>query len=321
MAYKPITMVRRCNENQGEEGFLKDRFDYGSQNVANDVFVRFGKEDDIEEIASVTASAFCAQDELLIYLQKLANRRWWPMVMMISRIFERITAKDVSMQLKKRICNDRNDAHIVLVAEHVESGRLIGCVEVGLVQIDSVANGRPGEAVRQWEQSIVAAKKVKPETRQTSSQQSDFDENDKATRNGNDQRGEVLAKSEVGSDGVAYMGNLAVEPEFRRLGVASALVTEACRRANVLWRRCIWLHVEADNVAAMSLYRKLGFGCEARDPEWSSQIGRRQKLLLRSQGGVRDWSSARLRPFKMNVWEYLRWCIYDLKRQGDRNVS
>jgi ribosomal protein S18 acetylase RimI-like enzyme len=49
--------------------------------------------------------------------------------------------------------------------------------------------------------------------------------------------------------------NIAVDPEFRRLGVGSALLTAVCKEA----QGTIFLEVAEPNLAAIALYHKLGW--------------------------------------------------------------
>lgn len=314
------TLVASVGDSRGwtEREAPNQKLKCGSGDKGEDVRVRFARKEDIDEMSMVTARAFCAQDALLLRLRKLAGTRWRPFVLAISRIFEQLSAKEVSLQLRRRVGGNRQAAHMVLVAEHVDTGRLVGCVEVGLVRIQTVANGRPGDAVNQWEQSISAVETAmtRPGMARVDGTNT-IDERLGVKNTTGVEDGPNYNAVDKNGAGAAYMGNLAVSPEFRRLGVATALVTEGCCRANLLWATCVWLHVEEDNVAATTLYKKLGFGCEARDPAWSVHIGRSRKMLLRSKGGEEDWSKARAAPIHMNGLEYLRWCIYDLKRAGD----
>lgn len=184
----------------------------------------------------------------------------------------------------------------------------MGCVEMGAVRVKRMASARAGDAIQQWEQSIEAmTKEKKIDTLLIGSES--------LSEPGDDEDENTEIES-IFKDGQApYIGNLAVSHKFRRRGVASALVLEACSWAHTLWRApCVWLHVEERNEAAIRLYKKLGFGCEARDPVWTNDVGRRNRLFLRSNGGTLDWSKARLAPVKLNGLEYLRWCWLDLKR-------
>ena len=63
------------------------------------------------------------------------------------------------------------------------------------------------------------------------------------------------------------MMNIAVHPDFRRKGIAEALVIALVEELKKLESRCLTLEVRASNEPAQKLYEKLGF----------SQIGRRPK--------------------------------------------
>ncbi len=60
------------------------------------------------------------------------------------------------------------------------------------------------------------------------------------------------------SYGVAALGNIATHPDLRNRGLGTAVTTKLC---NVLLRsvETIGLNVKADNLAALSCYKKLGF--------------------------------------------------------------
>ena len=55
------------------------------------------------------------------------------------------------------------------------------------------------------------------------------------------------------------IGNVAVAPEFRRQGVADALLEALCARAAALDLAFLTLEVRASNAPAIALYRKHGF--------------------------------------------------------------
>lgn len=62
------------------------------------------------------------------------------------------------------------------------------------------------------------------------------------------------------------MMNVAVHPDWRRRGIAEALVTALVQQLKQRGSRCLTLEVRASNEGAIALYEKLGF----------SQIGRRK---------------------------------------------
>jgi len=66
--------------------------------------------------------------------------------------------------------------------------------------------------------------------------------------------------------GETDMMNVAVHPDFRRKGIAEAIILELIQQLKAMESHCLTLEVRASNVPAIALYEKLGF----------SQIGRRK---------------------------------------------
>ena len=82
------------------------------------------------------------------------------------------------------------------------------------------------------------------------------------------QEGEMVA-GYIGSQtvmGETDMMNVAVHPDFRRRGIAEALVKRLVENLKAMESHCLTLEVRATNAPAIALYEKLGF----------SQIGRRK---------------------------------------------
>ena len=62
------------------------------------------------------------------------------------------------------------------------------------------------------------------------------------------------------------MMNVAVHPDFRRKGIAEALVNALVENLKKMGSRCLTLEVRASNAPAIALYEKMGF----------AEIGRRR---------------------------------------------
>ncbi|MGH9404631.1 MAG: ribosomal protein S18-alanine N-acetyltransferase [Terriglobia bacterium] len=75
--------------------------------------------------------------------------------------------------------------------------------------------------------------------------------------------------------------NLAVHPARRRLGIAKALLAEACRRAFEDGAKTLSLEVRASNHPAIELYRSLGFSLRAvRKDYYTDPVEDAQVLML-----------------------------------------
>ena len=73
---------------------------------------------------------------------------------------------------------------------------------------------------------------------------------------------------------IALIANVAVKPEFRGLGIASALTQQALRFAKAKHAWQVWLQVSSENQAAQKMYEKLGFDLIRRVNTWSIEDGR-----------------------------------------------
>ena len=89
----------------------------------------------------------------------------------------------------------------------------------------------------------------------------------------------------VGSQSVmgeSDMMNIAVAPNYRRQGVAAALIEELVRRLKVNGNHCLTLEVRASNDAATALYEKLGFAQIGRRPNYYRNP-KEDALILRKE--------------------------------------
>lgn len=64
------------------------------------------------------------------------------------------------------------------------------------------------------------------------------------------------------------IANVAVDPAYRRRGIAKAMTQKAIRHAQMRGIDEIWLHVRSENSAAMNLYQSLGFVERAQRTTW-----------------------------------------------------
>jgi ribosomal protein S18 acetylase RimI-like enzyme len=83
------------------------------------------------------------------------------------------------------------------------------------------------------------------------------------------------------------IANVAVEPHYRRRGIARALTRTAIEHARQRGGRGVWLHVREENDAAFRLYYSLGFRERARRTTWESRATQRGASDL-PQAGLAD---------------------------------
>ena len=89
----------------------------------------------------------------------------------------------------------------------------------------------------------------------------------------------------VGSQSVmgeTDMMNIAVDPNYRRQGVAAALIGELVRQLKDQGNHCLTLEVRASNDAAIKLYEKLGFAQTGRRPNYY-RSPKEDALILRKE--------------------------------------
>ena len=89
----------------------------------------------------------------------------------------------------------------------------------------------------------------------------------------------------VGSQSVlgwADMMNIAVDPDYRRLGIGKRLVEELEARLKENKVTCLTLEVRASNVGAIALYDQLGFVSVGRRPNYYRHP-KEDALILRKE--------------------------------------
>ena len=92
----------------------------------------------------------------------------------------------------------------------------------------------------------------------------------------------------VGSQSVlgeSDMMNVAVAPEYRRQGIAQALILELIRRLAQQGNHSLMLEVRASNAPAIALYEKLGFAQVGRRPNYYRNP-KEDALILRKEWEV-----------------------------------
>ena len=78
------------------------------------------------------------------------------------------------------------------------------------------------------------------------------------------------------------MMNIAVRPDFRRLGVAESLVSALCDHLRRRQVRSLSLEVRASNAPAKALYEKLGFAQVGCRPNYY-KAPKEDALILRKE--------------------------------------
>ena len=85
--------------------------------------------------------------------------------------------------------------------------------------------------------------------------------------------------------GETDMMNVAVHPDYRRRGVAQALVETLVEALKGMQSHCLTLEVRASNSGAIALYEKLGFTQVGRRPRYYHNP-REDALILRKEWEV-----------------------------------
>ena len=76
--------------------------------------------------------------------------------------------------------------------------------------------------------------------------------------------------------------NIAVDPRYRRQGIARGLINEVLRLARMREIKTAWLEVRPSNYKALSLYRSMGFQTVMTRKRYYSDTGEDALILTRS---------------------------------------
>lgn len=103
----------------------------------------------------------------------------------------------------------------------------------------------------------------------------------------NSDNGEILGTAEVAlkhwftrPKTTAYISNLAVSPQHRRLGIAKQLI-QKCEAIADQWQcRRLSLHVMENNLGAQNLYQTLGFIYQEAEWSWRAWLWQKPRRLL-----------------------------------------
>lgn len=77
---------------------------------------------------------------------------------------------------------------------------------------------------------------------------------------------------------IYLIANVAVDPAYRRRGIARALTNAAMQHVRKRMADSVWLHVRHDNPAAYNLYASLGFEERTRRTTWESSRTPREHI-------------------------------------------
>jgi ribosomal protein S18 acetylase RimI-like enzyme len=231
----------------------------------------------------------------------------------------------------------REPLHVLLVAEDQEQapGIVIGCIEMGVVNVPRLLTKGLLDEIEQWGQHVDGEDDISGDKHVDASSDEGSSITDEAAAAGS---GTVPANGQQHQDDTAlasiakdlvrapYIGNLAVSTDFRRVGIGSRLVQEAEEIALAWGYDRVCLHVDADQPAAKALYARLGYECAAQEPSWHTDVGRVRRMFLTKRiSRKRDpvaptevdaWDKAKIASSgrKLNFFEYLRLCFIELKR-------
>jgi ribosomal protein S18 acetylase RimI-like enzyme len=103
------------------------------------------------------------------------------------------------------------------------------------------------------------------------------------------------------------IANVAVDPAYRRRGIARLLTQAAIEHAQKRGIDEVWLHVRSDNQAAFNLYQSLGFVQQGQRTTW--EIKPRSGAKVPSQSSI-DSTGVHITTPQVHYWnQYQRWLL------------
>jgi ribosomal protein S18 acetylase RimI-like enzyme len=99
------------------------------------------------------------------------------------------------------------------------------------------------------------------------------------------------------------IANVAVDPVYRRHGIARELTTRALDYVRERGASSVWLHVREENLAALALYKSLGFVEQTRRTTWESERRLPSTLIWEEHSELADVSIV---PRRSHHWSLQR---------------
>jgi len=101
------------------------------------------------------------------------------------------------------------------------------------------------------------------------------------------------------------IANVAVDPAYRRRGIARTLTSTAIEHVQKRGTDEIWLHVRVENSAAMHLYQSLGFHEHTRRTTWEIRSNFER---MNSEGNSKDSGGTVITKPRAEYWDrYRKW--------------
>ena len=100
---------------------------------------------------------------------------------------------------------------------------------------------------------------------------------------------------------IYMLANIAVEPEYRRRGIARSLVDAALQHSENRRADATWLQVREDNAGAIRMYENLGFEARTTRTTWRSSRSR-----FPEDPQVIDGSQVHIQPRRNEYWPQQR---------------